>query len=154
MNDDAIEELREELGGEGRVGLLWLDFGDGDRLDEVLLDKGYWDLVDPNGGIVLVHSTLTNAASRDWLARMENNSTTGASAAVPRTDGGTAAAAEAEAGDLGPNSQPGGSKGYGPFEMMSLMEPHKMRQNSVTMIRRKGLSAAEPYVEPVFTAFA
>ena len=112
--------------------------GDGDRLDEVLLNKGYWDLVDPNGGLVLVHSTLTNAASRDWLARMAQLSAGG--------DTTASAAAEAPTSAL--------AQGYGPFEIMSLMEPHKMRQNSVTMIRRKGLSVREPYIEPIFTAFA
>jgi len=117
--------------------------GDGDRLDEVLLNKGYWDLVDPNGGLVLVHSTLTNAASRDWLARMAQ-----LSAGLTSAGGDTTASAAAEA----PTSAL--AQGYGPFEIMSLMEPHKMRQNSVTMIRRKGLSAGEPYIEPIFTAFA
>ena len=121
MNAEVIDELADEIGGEGRIGLLWLDFGDGDRLDEILLDKGYWSLVDPNGGLVLVHSTLTNSASREWLDRMKEDE----------------AAAK-----------------YGPFEILSMMEPHKMRQNSVTMLRRKGAGQEEMYNEPIFTAFA
>jgi hypothetical protein len=136
MQSATCEQLVEDLGGEGRVGLLWLDFGDGDRLDEVLLDHGYWDLVNPNGGLVMIHSTLTNAASREWLARMKQlacsdkmpHHMTGEGADVPSM--------------------------YGPFEVLSLMEPHKMRQNSVTMLRRKGRCAQEPYEEPVFTRYA
>lgn len=110
-------------------GYCGLTFGDGDHLDQVLLDHGYWDLVDPNGGLVLVHSTLTNAASRDWLARMKQH-----------------CASSSENDNCGHSNS-----GYGPFELLSLMEPHKMRQNSVTMIRRMGSSVAEPFVEPIFT---
>lgn len=143
--------LRDAVGGEGRVGLLWVDFGDGDRLDEALLgrglddrglDRGFdtgldtgvdraglWDLVDPNGGLVLVHSTLTNEASREWLARMKLRAS-----GLPKVAGLELA--------------------YGPFEILSLLEPHKMRQNSVTLLRRKGPSISEPYNEPVFTKFS
>jgi hypothetical protein len=136
METATCEQLVEELGGEGRVGLLWIDFGDGDRLDEVLLDHGYWDLVNPDGGLVMVHSALTNASSREWLARMKQlacsdktpSHMTGEDADVPSM--------------------------YGPFEVLSLMEPHKMRQNSVTMLRRKGRCAQEPYEEPIFTQYA
>jgi Methyltransferase domain len=124
-------ELEEELGDGRGAGLLWIDFGDGDRLDEVLLDHGYWDLVDPNGGLVLVHSTLTNAASREWLSRMKQHCTSSSSASD--------------------NSH---SSRYGQFELLSLMEPHKMRQNSVTMLRRMGNSVQDPFVEPIFTQYA
>jgi hypothetical protein len=145
LHEDTYEELLEEVGGEGRVGVLWLDFGDGDRLDEVLLDHGYWDLVDPNGGVVLIHSTLTNASSREWLKSMkkiafESESSSGAPS-PPTTDGDESAATNY-------------SSRYGPFEMLSLMEPHKMRQNSVTMLRRKGQCAQEPYEEPIFTQYS
>jgi len=90
-------------------------------LDDVLLQKGYWDLLDPNGGLLLIHSTLTNTASRAWLERMK---------------------------------QPQAQEDYGPFELIGLLEPHKMRQNSCTCIRRKGASLSEAYEEPIFTAFA
>jgi hypothetical protein len=119
----TIEELYDEVGGEGRVDLLWLDFGDGDRLDEILITKGYWNLIDPNGGLLLVHSTVTNNASRQWLARMKQLAICG-------------------------------NNDYGPFELISLMEPHKMRKNSVSIFRRKGASVSEPYNEPLFTAFS
>jgi hypothetical protein len=111
----------------------------------VLLDHGYWDLVDPNGGVVLIHSTLTNASSREWLKRMkkiafESESPSGTPSS-PMTDGDEGAATNH-------------ASLYGPFEVLSLLEPHKMRQNSVTMLRRKGQSSQEPYEEPLFTQYA
>jgi hypothetical protein len=148
MNSDTRDELMDELGGEGRVGLLWLDFGDGDRLDEVLLDLGYWDLVDPNGGLVLVHSALTNAASRAWLKRMKHLAFLSTSNSPPDADVDVDVDASLDDNNRSSFFQ------YGPFEILSLLEPHKMRQNSVTMIRRKGPCVQEPFEEPIFTQYA
>ena len=50
----------------GPVDMLWVDFGVGDRLDAFL--RLYWPSVAP-GGFVVVHSTVTNRATRAWLER-------------------------------------------------------------------------------------
>jgi hypothetical protein len=77
---------------------IWFDCG---MLDEFLGE--YWDLLNPSGGFLLIHSTLTNPTK---LAILNKFRETHAS----RESGG--------------------------FEMVSLLEPHKWRQNSLTLIRR------------------
>ena len=112
------------------VRLKWqfgqVDFGDGDKLDDFF--QLYWDYVDPNGGLVLVHSTLTNEVSRDWLRKMTELS-------------------KRRREDVPDDDR------FGLFEILSVMEPHKMCQNSCTMIRRQGFPS-DPYSEPVYTRFA
>jgi len=54
------------------LDLAWLDFGAGDRLDALLRD-----VVLPAlrlGGLVCLHSTLTNQATRDWLEGLRRGS--------------------------------------------------------------------------------
>ena len=55
------------FGDGGPVDMLWVDFGVGDRLDKFL--RLYWPVVKP-GGFVVVHSTVTNRATRAWLERV------------------------------------------------------------------------------------
>ena len=118
---DAFEHARV-LEEEGEVlDLLWVDFGDGDRLDEFF--ELYWNLVKPSGGLILVHSTCTNSSSKSWLAALKCK------------------------------SRDKSSSGMGLFDVLSLLEPHKMRQNSVTMIQRRGFDV-EPYDEPCYTKYA
>jgi len=129
MRDADAYEYANELADEeeeGALGLLWVDFGDGDKLDDFF--QLYWDYVDPNGGLVLVHSTLTNEMSRDWLKKMTELS-------------------KRRREDVPDDDR------FGLFEILSVMEPHKMCQNSCTMIRRQGFPN-DPYSEPVYTRFA
>jgi predicted O-methyltransferase YrrM len=131
-NADAYnfsQELEEEE-EEGALDMLWVDFGDGDRIDDFL--ERYWKFVNPNGGTILVHSTLTNSSSREWLARMKAVSRCG-----PGDTGEVATRAET----------------FGLFDCMSLLEPHKERQNSVTMLQRRGFRE-ELYSEPIYTKYA
>lgn len=86
-------------------GLIWIDLGAAHRL-RALVDA-WWPRVDPAGGMLIVHSTLTNEAGQVWLEHMR--------AASSASDGF-----------------------YGRFELLSLLEPHKCFQNSVTMLRRRG----------------
>ena len=53
--------------GSGLVDLLWVDFGVGPRLEEFL--QSYWRCVAP-GGLIVIHSTLTNKVTREWLERV------------------------------------------------------------------------------------
>ena len=118
---DELAAEEDDGGGDGEIDLLWVDFGDGDSLDRFF--EKYWPLVNARGGLIVVHSTLTNAAARAWLARMK---------------------ARARAGD---------DAELGLFDVLSLLEPHKMRQNSCTLIQRRGYPGDE-YSEPIYTQFS
>lgn len=58
--------FHEQLGAELVLDLVWVDFGAGERLDEFF---GNWWARVPVGGLLLVHSTLTNQLTRRWLDR-------------------------------------------------------------------------------------
>lgn len=121
VEGDAFGWAKEQLeDGDGdAIDLLWLDFGDGDSLEEII--EKFWPLVAEQGGRIVVHSTLTNTASRAWLASMKERAKEGTSP-------------------------------LGLFEMSSLLEPHKMRQNSCTLIQRRGYLDGE-YSEPIHTKY-
>ena len=101
-----------------------VDFGDGDKLDEFF--DLYWDFVDPMGGMIIVHSTLTNEMSRAWLSKMT---------------------------ELSARSKEQADDKWGIFDVMSILEPHKMCQNSCTFIRRRGFGS-DTYTEPIYTKYA
>jgi predicted O-methyltransferase YrrM len=101
--------------------MLWIDLGAAHRIEGFF--EAWWPRVRAEGGMVIVHSTLTNALSRGWLERMRDL------ARAPDT-----------------------KNPYGRFETMSLLEPHKMFQNSVTMFQKRG-GAFGRYDEPVHTKF-
>jgi len=83
---------------------VWLDLN-----DKTAFFERWWNLVDPAGGIVLVHFLLTHASGEAVLEQIRS-----IQAARPRE-----------------------------LEMVSLLEPHKLGQNSLTLIRRTGR-----YVDP------
>ena len=66
----------------GPVDMLWVDFGVGDRLDAFL--RLYWPSVAP-GGFVVVHSTVTNRATRACSSACAAASSRGSG--PPRTAG-------------------------------------------------------------------
>jgi predicted O-methyltransferase YrrM len=115
---DAYEYGASEVLEDDELDMLWVDFGDGDKLDVFL--EGYWCKVKAAGGLIIVHSTVTNEKSSQWLNEFKTKA---------------------------------GSLEYGLFELVSLMEPHKQRQNSCTMIQRRGWNE-EPYVEPLYSRYA
>jgi len=101
--------------------LLWIDLGAAHRIEAFM--ENWWPRVRPEGGHVIVHSTLTNALSRGWLEKMR---------------------------DLSRSSE---SSPYGKFEIISFLEPHKMFQNSMTIFQKRGGMFGEEYHEPVHTKF-
>lgn len=101
--------------------LLWIDLGAAHRIEAFM--ENWWPRVRPEGGHVIVHSTLTNALSRGWLEKMR---------------------------DLSRSSEP---SLYGKFEIISFLEPHKMFQNSITIFQKRGGMFGEEYHEPVHTKF-
>lgn len=107
-------------------GLAWFDLGAGARLGALV--RAWWPRVDPAGGLLCVHSSLTNAAGAAWLAGVRQQLAAGAGA--------------------------GGAE-LGRFELLSLREPHKRYQNSVTLLRRLGGGpGGEPeHAEPLLSAW-
>ncbi len=79
---------------------VWFDCG-GLREYEDFVDE-YWKLVNPKGGIIVFHSTLTNLDLKVFLQKIKLRQAT---------------------------------SDFLNFELLSLLEPHKQIQNSVTMIR-------------------
>ncbi len=63
----------------------------------------YWPLINPDGGLLLVHSTLTNLEGLAFLKGLKLRQATG---------------------------------GLAEFELLSLLEPHKTRQNNCTLLRK------------------
>ena len=78
----------------------WFDCG-GHKEYVDFLDN-YWKLINPDGGMLLLHSTLTNSAIHEVIVQLKQRLL-----ASDNKD----------------------------FELLSLLEPHKRMQNSVTMIR-------------------
>ena len=66
-----VEQLQQA------IDLVWVDFGAGKRLTYFF--EQVWPHVTP-GGMVMVHSALTNQMTRDWLEKMR---------LVPRQEGMT-----------------------------------------------------------------
>jgi predicted O-methyltransferase YrrM len=91
--------------------LVWFDCGGYEEYVDFLRD--YWDLVNPAGGLLVMHSTLTNVAIRELVANLKLRQAT--------TE-------------------------FHDFELLSLLEPHKLEQNSVTMIRM-----TSRFVSPTYT---
>eukprot|EP00640_Fibrocapsa_japonica_P004157 CAMPEP_0113941874 /NCGR_PEP_ID=MMETSP1339-20121228/7713_1 /TAXON_ID=94617 /ORGANISM="Fibrocapsa japonica" /LENGTH=216 /DNA_ID=CAMNT_0000946155 /DNA_START=27 /DNA_END=677 /DNA_ORIENTATION=+ /assembly_acc=CAM_ASM_000762 len=85
--------------------------------------KGAWKSIRP-GGFLCCHSTLTNLGTRKWLE------------AVRRRAG------EEETGI--PEGQ---------FVEISFLEPHKVYQNSITILQRRKSSNSE-FIEPIYSEYA
>jgi hypothetical protein len=97
--------------------LLWIDLGAANRIEGFF--DAWWSRVNPCGGFVVVHSTLTNTLSRKWLEKMRKLA----------RDGGR----DAETG----------ASPYGEFVTVSFLEPHKMFQNSCSFFQRRQSSWTE-----------
>ena len=115
--DGPPEELRSGGGGtsaNASVDLLFVDFGVGARLDEFL--EKYWGSVAP-GGLIVVHSSVTNAATRGWLETL-------------RANGGAPTWGGTSEGDA--------------VHHLSLTEPHKRFQNAFTVMQKRTRGWKEP----------
>jgi len=150
--EEQIEEGDE-------LDMLWVDFGAGDRLHEFL--ARYWPRL-RDGGHVLVHSTLTNALTRqNWLAQMMKAARNEGDAAGGGGGGGAAAAPAPAPEQVHGVESLGGAppkpkvvpaaeirETLGEFNIFSFLEPHKMYQNSFTIIQKRNA-----FAEPVYTVF-
>eukprot|EP00977_Amphora_coffeiformis_P002317 scaffold429_cov169-Amphora_coffeaeformis.AAC.11 len=86
--------------------------------------RGAWRSIRP-GGFLVCHSTLTNKGTRDWLEDVR----------ARREESLT---------------------GIPPDEVveLSLLEPTKRYQNSVTILQRRKSQSGEPYEEPLYSLYA
>ena len=145
--------------------MLWLDFGlgSGPRI-EAFLDA-WWPRLRP-GGLLLMHSTLTNAVTRAWLERQRDRARPGGGGtlddAPPLAAAGATGAAspplasiseEGEAAGGGAAGDRGGGgearestrrRHLAAFETLSLLEPHKQYQNAVSIFQKRDGGWAEP----------
>ena len=107
--------------------LLWVDFGVGNRLSEFL--EMYWKCLH-NGSYIVIHSTVTNKVTREWLER------------VRKLNGGE--------GSVFPSFGKKGSSTEGQrVHHVSFWEPHKSYQNSFTVLQKRveGLTPEPIYSE-------
>jgi predicted O-methyltransferase YrrM len=83
-----------------------------------------WECLRP-GGFLICHSTLTNRNTREWLE-----------AARSRGD--------AEVTGIPPDE----------YVEVSLLEPHKRFQNSISLFQKRKASSGETYEEPIYSTYA
>jgi hypothetical protein len=130
----------------GGVEMLWIDFGVGDRLDEFL--ETYWPSVAP-GGLVVVHSTVTNKATRAWLERVR----CGDFRWLNQTVVITGKQSESNRGDAKKRKRDAATqsikkaKPTDEVHHVSFLEPHKRYQNAFTVLQKRPFG----WAEPVFT---
>ena len=106
--------------------MLWIDLGAAHRIAGFF--DAWWSRVNPEGGLVIVHSTLTNALSRHWLEDMRRLAKNG-----------------------GRDSD--GTSPYGGFTTMSFLEPHKMFQNSCSIFQKRGDALSGDWTERILTKY-
>lgn len=106
--------------------LLWIDLGAANRIEGFF--DAWWHRVNPRGGFVIVHSTLTNSLSRQWLEKMRRLAENG-------------------------GRNPDGSIPYGAFVTVSFLEPHKMFQNSCSLFQKRGDALHETWTERILTKY-
>ena len=119
------------------IDMMWLDFGlgSGPRIDAFL--DAWWPRLRP-GGFLMMHSTLTNAVTRAWLEEQR---------AQLRPMGADCPSGDVSAGGPAQAGSAGRCSGFGrlgEFETLSLLEPHKRYQNSVSIFQKRDGGWAEP----------
>ena len=97
-----FQEYAERI-DESRLPFDFVWFDCGGLKEYFIFYHEYWKFVDPNGGLLLMHSTLTNLEIINFVKTIKLSQAT--------TD-------------------------FHNMELLSLLEPHKIAQNSVTLIRK------------------
>jgi predicted O-methyltransferase YrrM len=93
------------------LDFIWLDAGG--YASYTAFAAEYWDLLNPDGGLWLIHSTLTNLEAIAYVRELKLRQATNA---------------------------------FHDFELVSVLEPHKVAQNSFTLIRK-----TSGYTERLYT---
>jgi len=125
IQGEAFDDI-QNLADTDSIDLLWCDFGVGSRIREFVSKT--WRTVRP-GGFFIVHSSLTNLATRDWLEQVRT------SLRNPQREG-----------------QQNQDTGFplNEFVEISFLEPHKHYQNSISILQRRG----KDYSEPIYSEYA
>ena len=146
--------------------MVWVDLGAGPRIGRFI--AGVWPSVNPQGGLLLLHSSLTNEVTRKWLEAMRrlsrrrmsglsddtSRSSSGGggrsvSSGVPSApDNGASKIGEART-DAEKVDEDLNSDIPGLFVEVSFLEPHKLFQNSFTVFQR----CDEGFSEPTYTTY-
>ncbi len=96
-----FRDQRDALVAEGKCfDFVWFDCGGYHEYRDFL--EMYWDLIDANGGLLVLHYTLTNLSMGAVLRDLKLRQATG----------------------------------FNDFELVSLLEPDKVEQNSCTILRK------------------
>lgn len=135
--------------------MVWVDLGAGPRIGRFV--AGVWPSVNPRGGLLLLHSSLTNEVTRGWLEAMRRLSRRrmaladiAPSITGPNSGGSgsrVANIAESAGGEMQPDVETAEEAALGVpglFVEVSFLEPHKLFQNSVTVFQRRDVGFAEP----------
>ena len=135
----------------GPVDMLWVDFGVGDRLDAFL--RLYWPSVKP-GGFVVVHSTVTNRATRAWLERVRRGefawlepSADGGEGNEKKDDAERTARGKRERDPDRSERRPERARSSAVTDEVhhvSFLEPHKRYQNAFTVLQKRPRGWGEP----------
>lgn len=113
-----------DLALDEEIDLLWCDFGVGSRMVEFV--SKIWTSIRP-GGFLACHSTLTNSRTREWLEAVRSSHR---------------------------NEEVFSGIPPGEFVELSLLEPHKRYQNSVTLIQKRSGELSSKFSEPIYSEYA
>ena len=128
----------------GPVDMLWVDFGVGDRLDAFL--RLYWPSVAP-GGFVVVHSTVTNRATRAWLERVRRGEFAWLETRGDAVDARTNEKKRKRNPSLAEKGVSRRVSERDEVHHVSFLEPHKRYQNAFTVLQKR----PRGWREPVYT---
>ena len=128
----------------GPVDMLWVDFGVGDRLDAFL--RLYWPSVKP-GGFVVVHSTVTNRATRAWLERVRRGEFAWLETRGDAVDARTNEKKRKRNPSVAEKGVSRRVSERDEVHHVSFLEPHKRYQNAFTVLQKR----PRGWREPVYT---
>lgn len=112
------------------------------QLDDFL--SAWWPRLQP-GALLLVHSTLTNTVTRSWLEQMRARARRGVDGEQgPKQGSGKGAAGVSDQGADGGEEASLDPLGGDALETLSLLEPHKRVQNSVSIFQKRPSGWGEP----------
>lgn len=138
------DKTRESARACGPVDMLWVDFGVGHRLDAFL--RLYWPSVKP-GGFVVVHSTVTNRATRAWLERVRRGEFAWLETRGDAVDARTNEKKRKRNPSLAEKGVSRRVSERDEVHHVSFLEPHKRYQNAFTVLQKR----PRGWREPVYT---
>ena len=129
------------------VDLLWCDFGVGSRM--AFFVSQTWHCLRP-GGYLLCHSSVTNTNTRSWLEAIRRQAKQ-QEPHQPLPQGITDK--DENNNESSSLSSQTGIPLSDEYVELSLLEPHKSFQNSVTILQKRTSNGTQ-YVEPIYSQYA